>query len=285
VTSRRRREETEGLRRIQERLEYVLGPSAPRRAAGALDGADDDVVEGSAGGPHGRPAFGRAHLGVVCGLLLLGLVLACLAVLRARPVALAGPGLTMSQSVAGSTAPSGTSTTAGHTTRPTGQTTGPTVTASASQSGARIVVHVLGAVRRPGLVRLPEGSRVQDAIDAAGGLLPSADPAEINLAQPLGDGQQVYIGTTAHPSGEVRQTGAGGSGATTAGGGETGGQIDLNSATASQLDTLPGVGPVTAERIIAWRTEHRRFSRVEELQEVDGIGPKTYAQIAPHVRV
>jgi competence protein ComEA len=144
---------------------------------------------------------------------------------------------------------------------------------------------VLGAVRRPGLVRLSEGSRVQDAIDAAGGLLPSADPAEINLAQPLGDGQQVFIGTKARPSGQVRQTGAAGGGATTAGSGEAGTQIDLNSATASQLDTLPGVGPVTAERIIAWRTEHRRFSRVEELQEVDGIGPKTYAQIAPHVRV
>jgi competence protein ComEA len=85
----------------------------------------------------------------------------------------------------------------------------------------------------------------------------------------------------------VRQTGAGGGGggATTPGGVVSGGPIDLNSASASQLDTLPGVGPVTAERIIAWRTEHRRFSRVEELQEVAGIGPKTYAQIAPHVRV
>jgi competence protein ComEA len=279
VVSRRRREETEGLLRIQERLEYVLGQSAPRRAASALDGNDD---AGSAGQPRGRPAFGRAHLAVVCGLLLLGLVLACLAVLRARPVALASPGPTMSTGAAVSTTPSGSSTAVGHTTGPTGQATGPTVPASASPSAARIVVHVLGAVRRPGLVRLPEGSRVQDAIDAAGGLLPSADPAEINLAQPLGDGQQVFIGTTARPSGEVRQTGAGG--ATTAGG-EAGGQIDLNSATASQLDTLPGVGPVTAERIIAWRTEHRRFSRVEELQEVDGIGPKTYAQIAPHVRV
>ena len=125
---------------------------------------------------------------------------------------------------------------------------------------------------------------MQDAIDAAGGLLPAADPGEINLAQPLGDGQQVLIGTSAHPSGEVRQTGAG-SGTTATGTGEPGGQIDLNSATAGQLDTLPGVGPVTVERIIAWRSEHRRFSRVEELQEVDGIGPKTYAQIAPHVRV
>jgi competence protein ComEA len=282
VASRRRREETEGLLRIQERLEYVLGQSAPRRAVSALDG--EDAVDGSAGESRGRPAFGRAHLGVVCGLLLLGLVLACLVVLRARPVALASPSPTMSPRAV-TTAPSGSSTTVGHTTGAAGQTTGPTVPASASPSAARIVVHVLGAVRRPGLVRLPGGSRVQDAIDAAGGLLPSADPAEINLAQPLGDGQQVFVGTTAHPSGEVRQTGAGSGGATTAGGGEAGGQIDLNSATSSQLDTLPGVGPVTAERIIAWRTEHRRFSRVEELQEVDGIGPKTYAQIAPHVRV
>ena len=61
--------------------------------------------------------------------------------------------------------------------------------------------------------------------------------------------------------------------------------VDLNAATLAQLDTLPGVGPVTAQRIVAWRTQHGHFSRVEELQEVDGIGPKTYAQIAPHVRV
>lgn len=269
----RRREEAEGLLRIQERLEYVLGQSVPRRAAGAIDSADGEASEGSADGPRGRPAFGRAHLGVICGLLLLGLVLACLAVLRARPVALASPGLTVSPSTVVSITPSGPSPSVGHASVP----------ASASPSGARIVVHVLGAVRRPGLVRLPDGSRVEDAIDAAGGLLPSADPAEINLAQPLGDGQQVFIGTRAHPSGEVRATGGGG--ATTAAGGQAGSQIDLNSATASQLDTLPGVGPVTAERIIAWRAEHRRFSRVEELQEVDGIGPKTYAQIAPHVRV
>jgi competence protein ComEA len=268
VASRRRREETEGLLRRQERLEYVLGQSGPRRAAGELDAADGEAVEGSAGGPRRRPAFGRAHLGVVCGLLLLGLVLACLAVLRARPVALASPGISISPGPTVSAAPPGSSTTATRTSPPTGQTTGPTGSASASPSAARIVVHVLGAVRRPGLVRLPEGSRVQDAIDAAAGLLPIADPAEINLAQQLGDGQQVFIGTKAHPAGEVRQTGAGGGGggATTPGGVVSGGPIDLNSASASQLDTLPGVGPVTAERIIAWRTEHRRFSRVEELQ-------------------
>jgi competence protein ComEA len=278
VTSRRRREETEGLARIQERLEYVLGQSGPRRAAAEPDPADGEAVEAA---PRSRPAFGRAHLGVICGLLLLGLVLACLAVLRARPVALASPGVTMAPGTAVSAAPSGSSTPARQTGRPTA------AAPPSSSTAVRIVVHVLGAVRRPGLVRLPEGSRVQDAIDATGGLLPSADPGEINLAQPLGDGQQVVIGTKAHPGGEVRQTGAGGggSGGTTPGGGASVGQIDLNSASASQLDTLPGVGPVTAERIIAWRTEHRRFSRVEELQEVDGIGPKTYAQIAPRVRV
>jgi competence protein ComEA len=111
-----------------------------------------------------------------------------------------------------------------------------------------------------------------DAIDAAGGLPPSADPGEINLAQPLSDGQQVMIGTKAHPAGEVRQTGAGaGGGGVTTPGDASVAQIDLNSASASQLDTLPGVGPVTAERIIAWRTEHRRFSRVEELQEVTDL--------------
>jgi competence protein ComEA len=279
VASRRRREELQGLLRIQERLEYVLGRSGPRRAADELEDAhgeavEDDGVEGAARRPSRRPAFGRTHLVVVCGLLLLGLVLACLAVLRARPVAVASPGVTMSPGVAVSSEPSGSSSTAGRATRPT---------SNASPTAARIVVHVVGAVRRPGLVRLPEGSRVQDAIDAAAGLLPSADPAEINLAQLLGDGQQVVIGTKAHPGGEVRQTGAGGG--TTMSGGAAVGQIDLNTASASQLDSLPGVGPVTAERIIAWRTEHRRFSRVEELQEVDGIGPKTYAQIAPHVRV
>jgi competence protein ComEA len=266
----------EGLQHVQERLAHVLGQSGPRRAADELDASDrGEALEDSEGSAPERAAFGRTHLGVICGLLLLGLVLSCFAVLRARPVALASPGMTMSPGAIVTATPAGPSVTAG-------QTTGHTATTS--PTAARIVIHVLGAVRRPGLVRLPEGSRVQDAIDAAGGLLPSADPAEINLAQPLADGQQVLIGTQAHPGGEVRQTGDGG-GATTPGGSGVAGQIDLNSANASQLDALPGVGPVTAERIIAWRTEHRRFSRVEELQEVDGIGPKTYAQIAPHVRV
>jgi competence protein ComEA len=134
---------------------------------------------------------------------------------------------------------------------------------------------------------------VQDAVDAAGGLRHEADPAELNLAQLLVDGQQVVIGTERKPTGEVRgnggapEAGAAGSGGagTSAGPPGSGAALDLNRATAAELEDLPGVGPVTAAKIASWREQHGRFSRVEELQEVDGIGPKTYAEIAPHVRV
>ena len=158
-------------------------------------------------------------------------------------------------------------------------------------------MHVLGAVRRPGVVSLPERARVSDALEAAGGLKADADPAELNLAQLLADGQQVVVGTAKRPSGQVRD-GAGTTGSTGSGAGDSGSsgsgsrsgpgaasQVDLNRATLAQLEELPGVGPVTAAKILAWRDEHSQFSRVEELQEIDGIGPKTYAQLAPRVRV
>jgi competence protein ComEA len=157
----------------------------------------------------------------------------------------------------------------------------PAASASTSERASRLLVHVLGAVRRPGLVRLPEHSRVQDAIDAAGGLTRRSDPGELNLAQPLADGQQLVIGTTSDPAGEVRDGRESGAGS----GGSASGALDLNHASQPQLEELPGVGPVTAQAILAWRQQNGRFSRIEELQEVDGIGPKTYAQIAPHVRV
>ena len=97
----------------------------------------------------------------------------------------------------------------------------------------------------------------------------------------LADGQQVVIGTAGDPTGEVRDQ----PGSATDGGSSATGAVDLNRANQSQLEELPGVGPVTAQAILTWRQQHGRFSRIEELQEVDGIGPKTYAQIAPHVRV
>ena len=146
-----------------------------------------------------------------------------------------------------------------------------------------ILVHVLGAVAKPGVVTLDEGARVADAVTAAGGFRGDADPAELNLAAVLADGSQIVIGTKGAPRGDVRvgpSNAAPGSASTTAGV-----LVDLNTATLDQLDTLPGVGPVLAQSIIDYRTKHAKFTKVEQLQEVDGIGSKTYAQIAPHVRV
>jgi len=137
-----------------------------------------------------------------------------------------------------------------------------------------VVVHVLGEVRRPGLVTLPSGSRVADAVEAAGGLRKGGSTGSLNLARTLVDGEQVMVSrdaVAAPVSGD--------------GGGTAAGPLDLNTATADQLDELPGVGPVTAERILAWRTEHGRFASVDQLREVSGIGEKTFERLAPLVRV
>ncbi|RCK68062.1 hypothetical protein DT076_17840 [Desertihabitans brevis] len=217
------------------------------------------------------PRLTRRHLAVLATVLALAVAFSAFLLLRARadpvPVVTATPVTPEAQQ--GGPPPAGPSPS---------PTPVPT-----------LVVHVLGAVREPGVVELPAGSRVADAIEAAGGLEDDADPGELNLAQPLQDGQQVHVSEQGEDS-EVRGPGSDGGGGGGAvgggsGGGGTGQLLDLNSATAAQLEELPGVGPVTAEKILAWREEHGRFSRVEELQEVSGIGPKSYAEIAPHVRV
>ena len=215
-------------------------------------------------------AFRRPHLLVVAAIVALGILVAGWAVLRARPVAVAvTPPVSSSPAVAPEEA----------STRPA---------ASPSPSLGEVVVHVLGAVRKPGLVTVATGSRVQDAIAAAGGLIGKADPGELNLAQAVTDGQQIVVGTKNKPAGEIRNGSAdGASGGAGAGGSVTGsGQpVDLNTAGTAELEELPGVGPVMAGKIVAWRTENGRFSRVEELQEIDGVGPKTYAKLAPLCRV
>ena len=133
-------------------------------------------------------------------------------------------------------------------------------------------MHVVGAVRRPGLVRLTEGARVQDAVDAAGGLTGAARPGRLNLAQLLTDGQQVVIGTARDPASEVRD-GVGTNGVLRRS--HAAAAVDLNRATAAELEQLPGVGPVTAAAILAWRTQHGRFTVGHRRQQADGIGPKT----------
>jgi competence protein ComEA len=135
--------------------------------------------------------------------------------------------------------------------------------------GPRLVVHVVGAVRRPGLYRLPAGSRVADAVEQAGGAAPAADVALVNLAAPLADGQQVVVPT------RVRAAEAGGS----PGSSGPGGPVHLNTASVAELDELPGVGPVTAQKIVDFREEHGAFSSVEDLDAIPGIGPAKVEQL------
>ena len=140
-----------------------------------------------------------------------------------------------------------------------------------------MVVHVTGAVRRPGLVELPGGARVDDAVAAAGGATRKADLGSVNLARPLVDGEQIFV----LPKGKAVALPVP---ASSGGSSPPGQPIDLNTATLDQLDGLPGVGPVLAQRIIDWRTSHGRFSSVDELTEVSGIGERTLADLRPLVR-
>ncbi|MET9484939.1 ComEA family DNA-binding protein [Streptomyces sp. NPDC006638] len=138
----------------------------------------------------------------------------------------------------------------------------------------RVVVDVGGKVRRPGVLRLPAGSRVADALRAAGGVEPGADTTALNRARVLMDGEQVVVGVPAPPVGA----------APTGGPARPAEPIGLNTATAEQLDTLPGVGPVLAQHILDYRTEHGGFRSVDELREVNGIGDHRFADLSPLVR-
>jgi competence protein ComEA len=132
---------------------------------------------------------------------------------------------------------------------------------------SRVVVHVVGAVRRAGLYRLSQGDRVADAVARAGGATRKADLSLVNLAALVSDGEQVVVPHRgAVPGGGAAGAGAGGPGVPT-------GPVHLNSATVEQLDTLPGVGPVTAQKIVDYRQTHGAFSSVDELDAVPGIGP------------
>uniref|UniRef100_UPI00210DC915 helix-hairpin-helix domain-containing protein n=1 Tax=Streptomyces odontomachi TaxID=2944940 RepID=UPI00210DC915 len=157
--------------------------------------------------------------------------------------------------------------------------------------GTTIVVDVTGKVRRPGLQHLPAGSRVADALRAAGGVSPGVSTENLNRARLLVDGEQVIVGEPATGAGAGPAGGAGapGTGGSAAGGAGGGGgtpvtPVSLNTATVEQLDTLPGVGPVLAQHIIDYRTQHGGFRSVDELREVNGIGDRRFADLRALVR-
>ncbi|MEV0483219.1 ComEA family DNA-binding protein [Streptomyces sp. NPDC050508] len=158
---------------------------------------------------------------------------------------------------------------------------------SSSAAGAEIVVDVSGKVRKPGVHRLPAGSRVTDALRAAGGVRPGTNTEGLNRARFLVDGEQVVVGGPADAAvpgaGGANGAGAVGS-AGSAAGAAPGAPVSLNTATADQLDTLPGVGPVLAQHIIDYRTQHGGFRSVDELRQVNGIGDRRFADLRDLVR-
>jgi len=247
-------------------------------ASGDADGqpVGDGPVRARRVGPRRRALDGllaRARLdltgGAVAGLLVVALLAAALAgfvVLRGRPQEVQAPQL-MSP---GTALP-------GATTAPrapgAASRAGPARPPAAPPADAELVVAVVGKVAKPGLVRVPGGSRVDDAVRAAGGAQPGVDLAGLNLARKLVDGEQVLVGVDP-PPGTATAPGSATPGAATATG-----PLNLNAASATELDALPGIGPVLAQRIVDWRTEHGRFDTVEQLREVKGIGESTFADL------
>lgn len=204
----------------------------------------------------GRP--GAIALAVVAAVAA---VCAAVGVWRDRPVAEALPPLAVA-----STAPED----------------GPPSAAPPPGAGPPLVVSVAGKVRQPGLVRLPDGSRVADAIAQAGGPLRGADLTTVNLARRLTDGEQILVGL---PQPVEPPPGPAAAAPRAPAGAATGGKVNLNRATLEQLDSLPGVGPVTAQRILDWRGKHGRFTSVEQLREIEGIGERRFGQLKDQVSI
>lgn len=169
--------------------------------------------------------------------------------------------------------------TGGGSSSSTSSVAAPTTAPDPATSAASIVVDVGGRVRKPGLVTLPAGARVADAISAAGGPLRHRELATTNLAARVSDGQLLLVGTKAPAvASDGSEPGDDGSGTPS-----SSAPVALNSATLEQLETLPNIGPVTGQKILDWRTAHGGFTSIEQLQQVSGIGPATYADLSPLV--
>lgn len=237
----------------------------PERPAPAPDPAGPDDPDGPAPRRRLRPAWlgpvrldpGRRGVPVLVAVTLVVAGLAGALTWRDRPEV---------RPVAAATLGS-----APRAARPPGRPPASSVQPRTPVSAPPIVVAVAGRVRHPGIVHLARGARVVDAIRAAGGVLPGADIGLLNLARRLGDGEQVVVGLptpAAAPS-------AGAPGGAPA----PGTPVDLNAATVAQLVALPGVGPVTAQRIVDWRNAHGAFVSVDQLRQVPGIGPAKLARL------
>lgn len=230
----------------------------------------------------------RAAAGAALVLLLAVAVLAGRTVLAERsaaPVPVAGSRTVTSTGDRSAFETGATSQSAEGSTDPSSSAAAP------GTASGTLYVHVVGRVRSPGVVEVPAGSRVADAVRKAGGLSSGADTTQVNLARLVVDGEQIVIareGETPAPASTAGAPAAAPSPGIAPGTpGVTGAdqQVSLNTADQATLETLPGVGPVLAQRIIEWRTTNGGFTAVEELNEVSGIGEKLYAQISPKVRV
>lgn len=208
----------------------------------------------------GRLALGPGQLTVVAVLVALGMAVTCWWVVRGDASQAAAP-------VAVATSPAGELIDAPDV----------PVVPAATEAGTSVTVDVAGRVRHPGIAVLKAGSRVVDALEAAGGPRPGVDLAGVNLARLLIDGEQILVG---------RAPAVGTAASATPPPGAPGGPlINLNVASQTELETLPEVGPVTAQSIITWRDQHGGFTAIDELLEVDGIGETTLGQLAPYVTV
>ena len=265
----------------------VLGPAADGEAPRGSEPDPPDPAELPRPGRHvarrrrslswrpaspALPALGAAQVAVVAVLAAVGLAATAWWVARdhaqpVRPVAVSEASPLVPQPTPAA-APDASPTTAG-------------ATGAAASAGGQVTVDVTGKVRRPGIVVLDTGARVVDALEAAGGARPGIDLTSLNLARLLVDGEQIVVGQAAVAP-PAAGAGAAGGAATPS---EPTALVNLNLASESELESLPEVGPVTAQAIISWRDAHGGFTSVDELLEVDGIGEATLAQVAPYVTV
>ncbi|MFI9380232.1 helix-hairpin-helix domain-containing protein [Kutzneria sp. NPDC052558] len=227
---------------VRKRLAEVLGGAVPEPQDPPEDRAGPSVERWLPGGARVRRP--RTAVLALAGVAVLAALAAALGMWLTRPVLEQPPAL-----------PAPASPTAAHSAG-AGRAGPP--------AGGPIVVSVVGKVARPGLVQVPDGARVADALQAAGGSLPDADLTQLNLARKLSDGEQIAVG--------VPQPAA-------APGQQPPGKVNLNTANQAELETLPGVGPTMAQHILQWRAKNSRFQSVDQLREVDGIGPTRFDRL------